>query len=215
MQGMLTYHGQPLTGVGSFLVTRTGFLPLEVGVHHPAGTLCVLSVPGAEERALTGADLREQVMAAAAAHWTPYRIEHLWVVDAPGLRRPAEQYPVMPREAGALQAFFNKDGLRPEGTALPSTRLDDQLIVESLPEPGGVRLRVQLNISALRQTPDGPEYDRSRMEATARCVEGAFFHLTRGRPFFGLTFAETQGELPAPLARVRTLVEALLARHPA
>lgn len=151
-------------------------------------------------------------MAAAAAHWTPYRIEHLWVVDAPGLRRPAEQYPVMPREAGALQAFFSKDGLR-SGVDKVDPLLDDQLIVESLPEPGGVRLRVTLNISALRQTPDGPEYDRSRMEETARRVEGAFFHLTRGRDFFGLTFAETQGELPAPLARVRMLVEALLARY--
>lgn len=154
---------------------------------------------------------------ATAGHWTPYRIEHLWVVDAPGLRRPAEQRPVMPREEGTLQAFFNKGGLRPEGTALSDTRLDDQILVKSLPDPcgEGVRLRVQLNISALRQTPDGPEYDRSRMEATARCVHDAFFHLSRCRDFFGLTFAETQGELPVPLARVRTLVEALLAWHPA
>ena len=154
---------------------------------------------------------------ATAGHWTPYRIEHLWVVDAPGLRRPAEQRPVMPREAGTLQAFFNNGGLRPEGTALSDTLLDDQLLLKSLPDPcgEGVRLLVELNISVLRQTPDGPEYDRSRMEATARCVHDAFFHLSRCRDFFGLTFAETQGELPVPLARVRTLVEALLAWHPA
>ncbi|ABW35022.1 hypothetical protein Dgeo_2979 (plasmid) [Deinococcus geothermalis DSM 11300] len=209
---IIPHNGHPLSGVGTVLVTRTGHLPLEVGVHHPRRTLCVLGVRNAEERVLTDACLEQQVMAAAAAHWTPYRIEHLWVVDASGLRRPAEQYPVMPREAGALQAFFSKDGLR-SGVDKVDPLLDDQLIVESLPEPGGVRLRVTLNISVRRQTHDGPVYDRSRMEATARCVESAFFQLTQGRDFFGLTFAEMQGELLVPLARVRMLVEALLARY--
>lgn len=177
--------------------------------------MCVLGVRSAQEREFGDTDLSGQIAEAAAAHWTPYRIEHLQVISAPGRRRPAEPRPVMPGERGALQALFDRRGLYPENTALPDSRLSDQLLVKSLPEPRspGVRLLVELNISTLRRTPSSMEYVRSRMEATARCVHNAFFGRTRGRDFFGLTFAETQGEPPPALARVRTLVEALLARH--
>lgn len=207
--------GQPLTTVGTLLAVRQGHLPLLVGVHQQRRTVCVLSARGAPERPLTASALEGQVAEATTGHWTPYRIEHLQVIDAPGRRRAAETWPVMPGEHGALQAFFSRAGLRAEDDRPAEPRLDDQLIVRSLPEVrgAGVRLSVEVNVSTLRLTAAGLAYDPGRLREAARCIHDEFFGLTRGRDVFGLSFAEMEGELPLALTRVRTLVEALLARH--